>query len=171
MTKTTESRRTSISRTALSAHWSEFSEIAGMSAMFEMFRAAAAPKGCDRFSCPLPVWDFLWELGLTFGWQPQGTTYVLPAKSMVESPARRDYRPGGTHDHKQVDEADAMAWAHALELAKASPHLPAMIQARSLALARGDKIAGDLLPGVLEEFIEFAYGGAFAFAILRAGAS
>jgi hypothetical protein len=150
---------------------SQFSEISGMSAIVEMVRAAAAPKGRDRFSCPLPVWDFLWELGLTFGWQPQGTTYVLPARSMVESPARRDYHPGGTRDYKQVDEADAMAWARALELAKASPHLPAMIEARSLALADGDKIVSDLLPGLLEEFIEFAYGGAFTFAILSARAS
>lgn len=141
-------------------------EIAGMSAMIEMFRAAAAPKGRNRFSCPVSVWELLWELGIAFGWHPKGTTYVMPAKSTVESPARRDYQPSGTQDHKQVDAEDAIAWARALEVAKASPHLPAMIEARSVAVARSDKVGSELLPGVLDEFIEFAYGGAFAFAIL-----
>jgi hypothetical protein len=40
-----------------------------------------------------------------------------------------------------------------------------MIDARSDALARGGKTGGELLPGVLDEFIEFAYGGAFEFAV------
>jgi hypothetical protein len=138
-----------------------------MTAIVEMFRAATAPQGRNRFACPLPIWDFLWELGHAFGWRPQGTTYVLPAKSTVESPARRDYQPGGTRDPKQVSAEDAMAWARALEVAKASPHLPNMIEARSDVLARnGGRVGSELLPGVLDEFIQFAYGGAFAFAIL-----
>ena len=61
-----------------------------MTAMVEMFRDAAAPKGRNRFSCPMPIWELLWELGRAFGWQPKGTTYVLPSKSTVEAPARRD---------------------------------------------------------------------------------
>jgi hypothetical protein len=68
-------------------------------------------------------------------------------------------------DHKRVEAEDAIGWAQALEVAKASPHLPAMIEARAVALAMGGKPAGDLLPGVIEEFVEFAYGGAFEFAI------
>jgi hypothetical protein len=136
-----------------------------MTAIVEMVRAAAAPQGRNRFSCPLPVWDFLWELGHAFGWRPQGTTYVVPAKSTVESPARRDYQPGGTRDYKQVAAEDAMAWARALEVAKVSPHLEGMIEARSAALSASGA-SGDLLPGTLDEFIQFAYGGAFAFAIL-----
>jgi hypothetical protein len=83
----------------------------------------------------------------------------------LESPALRDYRPGGTQDYKQVAAADATAWARALEVAKVSPHLAGMIEARSAALASSDKGVSELLPGVLDEFIEFAYGGAFAFAI------
>lgn len=136
-----------------------------MTAIVEMSRAATAPHGRNRFSCPLPVWDFFWELGLAFGWRPQGTTYVAPAKSPVESPARRDYQPGGSRDSKRVEAGDAMAWARALELAKASPHLAGMIEARSAALALNGSAGSDLLPGVLDEFIQFAYGGAFAFAI------
>ena len=129
-----------------------------MSAIVEMFREAAAPGGRNRFSCPVQTWQLLGELGRAFGWQPKGTTYVLPAKSTVEAPARRNYQPGTVQDHKEVEAADAMAWARALEVARASPHTAAMIDARS---------AGEILPGVIDEFIEFAYGGAFEFAILN----
>ena len=127
-----------------------------MSAIVEMFREAAAPRGRNRFSCPTQTWELLAELGRAFGWQPKGTTYVLPAKSKVEAPARRNYQPGTVHDHKQVESEDARAWARALEVAKASPHAAAMIEARS---------ASELPPAVMDEFIEFAYGGAFEFAI------
>jgi hypothetical protein len=136
-----------------------------MTAIVEMFRDAASPKGRNRFACPLSTWELLWELGHAFGWHPRGTTYVLPEKSTVEAPARRNYQPGTPRDHKQVEAEDAMAWARALEVAKASPHAAAMIEARSAALAGAGKIGGDPLPGVIDEFIEFAYGGAFEFAI------
>lgn len=140
-----------------------------MSAIVEMFREAAAPKGRNRFSCPVATWELLWDLGRAFGWQPKGTTYVLPAKSPVEAPARRNYQPGAMRDHKQVEAEDAMAWARALEVAKQSPHASAMIDARSAALAGSGKVGGELPPGVLEEFIQFAYGGAFEFAIWSDG--
>jgi hypothetical protein len=65
-----------------------------MTAIVEMFREAAAPGGRNRFSCPLQTWELLWELGRAFGWTPRGTTYVVPAKSTVEAPARRNYQPG-----------------------------------------------------------------------------
>lgn len=136
-----------------------------MSVIVEMSRHAAAPGGRNRFSCPLPIWELLWELGHAFGWQPKGATYVLPARSTVEAPARRNYQPGSVYDHKQVESDDAMAWARALEAAKRSPHTQAMLEARSAALASADKVNGELLPGVIDEFMEFAYGGAFEFAI------
>ena len=78
-----------------------------MSKVVEMFREAAAPKGRNRFSCPLPAWDLLWELGQAFGWHPKGTTYVVPARSRMEAPARRNYQPGSVQDHKQVEAEDA----------------------------------------------------------------
>ena len=136
-----------------------------MSAIVEMFREAAAPGGRNRFSCPLQTWELLWELGRAFGWTPKGTTYVLPAKRTVEAPARRNYEPGSVQDHKHVETDDAMAWARALEVAKDSPHAAAMIEARSAALADAGKVGSHLLPGVVDEFIAFAYGGAFEFAI------
>jgi hypothetical protein len=130
-----------------------------------MFRDSAAPKGRNRFSCPIPTWELLWELGQAFGWHPKGTTYVMPAKSRVEAPARRNYQPGSVQDHKQVEAEDAIAWARALQVAKASPHATAMIDARSAALAGVGHATAEVLPGVIDEFIEFAYGGAFEFAI------
>lgn len=140
-----------------------------MSTVVQMFRESAAPKGRNRFSCPLPVWELLSELGQSFGWHPKGTTYVLPAKSKMEAPARRNYEPGTVQDHKQVEAEDAIAWAQALEVAKASPHAAAMLEARSAALAGAGKASSELLPGVIDEFIEFAYGGAFEFAIWSDG--
>jgi hypothetical protein len=136
-----------------------------MSAIVEMFRQTATRGGRNRFSCPLPAWELLWELGQAFGWQPKGTTYVLPPKSTVEAPARRNYQPGSVHDHKHVEAEDAMAWARALQVAKDSPHTAAMIEARATALADAGKVGAQVLPGVIDEFIEFAYGGAFEFAI------
>jgi hypothetical protein len=136
-----------------------------VNAIVEMFRGAEAPKGRDRFSCPIPTWELLWELGQAFGWHPQGTTYVLPANSKAEAPARRNYQPGSMQDHKQVGAEDAMAWARALEVAQRSPHTAAMVAARAAALAGAGQVEGELLPGLIDEFIEFAYGGAFEFAI------
>ena len=142
-----------------------------MSTVVQMFREAAAPKGRNRFSCPMPAWELLWALGQAFGWRPKGTTYVLPAKSKVEAPARRNYQPGSVQDHKQVEAEDAIAWARALEVAKASPHAAAMIEARAAALAGAGQAASELLPGIIDEFIAFAYGGAFEFAIWSDDAS
>lgn len=136
-----------------------------MTALVEMFRDAAAPGGRNRFSCPLQTWELLWELGRAFGWTPKGTTYVLPAKSTMGAPARRNYQPGSVHDHKHVEADDAMAWARALEVAKGSPHTAAMIEARSAALADAGNLGSQVLPGVIDEFIAFAYAGAFEFAI------
>jgi hypothetical protein len=132
-----------------------------MSAIVEMFREA--PPG--RFSCPAPIWELLWELGHAFGWQPKGTTYVMPARRTLKVPARRNYEPGDSQDHKHVEEEDVVAWVRALEMAKISPHAAAMIEARSSALASQGKPSGGLPPGVLDEFIQFAHGGAFEFAI------
>jgi hypothetical protein len=126
-----------------------------------MFREAAP----GRFSCPAPIWELFCELGKAFGWQPKGTTYVLPARSTVKVPARRNYEPGDSQDHKQVEGEDAVAWARALETAKFSPHAAAMIEARTATLATQGKPSGELPPGVLDGFIQFAYGGAFQFAI------
>jgi hypothetical protein len=140
-----------------------------MSDIVEMYRAAVEPGGRDRFACSVATWTLLQELGHTFGWHPMGTAYVAPARLQVEAPARHDYRPAGALDQKQVAHDDAVAWASALALAKDSPHLAAMITARAAAIkAAGGQVSEALVPGVMEEFVEFAYGGAFTFVLASA---
>lgn len=137
-----------------------------MSEVVEMYRDAAERGGRDRFSCSVATWELLQEVGQTFGWHPTGASYVATVRGKVENPARRDYRPGRTLDEKRIERDDALAWAGALELAKGSPHLAAMIAARADAiLAAGGPGGAAPLPGVIEEFVEFAYGGAFTFVI------
>lgn len=131
----------------------------------EMFRDAAERHGRDRFSCSLPVWRFLRDLGVTFGWQPCGTTYSAVAKPEIDLPARHDYQPGDARDRKYVDADDAIAWANALEAAKRSSHSAAMID----AAADGASMEAPLR-SLIDEFIAYAYGGAFAFAISPASA-
>ncbi len=133
-----------------------------MSSDVQMFRMAAEPQGRDRFSCPLPVWELLREIGETFGWQPMGTTYIAPPKRSVDTSVRHNYQPGDPLDQKCVEAEDALAWARALEVAKRSPHFVAM---KSRFTTNGIDTIGELPPGVLDEFIEFAYGGTFTFTI------
>lgn len=143
-----------------------------MNDIVEMYRDAIERGGRDQFSCSVPIWELLQELAQTFGWLPMGASYVAPPKLTVQAPARRDYRPGGARDIKRIDKDDAAAWAGALEAAQDSPHLAAMIAARADAIATADGRAAEaLLPGVIEEFVEFAYGGAFTFVLSSAAGS
>jgi hypothetical protein len=130
-----------------------------MSGTVEMFR------GSDRFSCTLPVWEFLWELGRAFGWQPKGTTYIPPPKRKTEPAVRRSYEPGNALDDKQVDEEDAVKWARALTVARGSSHVAAMIDKRWKDAATSDVPRNAAVEKALEGFIEFARRGAFVFSI------
>jgi hypothetical protein len=134
-----------------------------MNSRVEMVRDAAERHGRDRFSCSLPSWDFLRDLGEAFGWHPRGTTYMTNAG--IEIPARHNYQPGDTLDYKRVDADDAIAWAGALETAKRSPYFAAMTEARSSAMAPGGAPLEAPLSSLVDEFVVYAYGGAFAFAI------
>jgi hypothetical protein len=129
-----------------------------LNGVVEMFRDAAERHGRDRFSCALPVWRFLQELATTFGWQPRGTTYATVANPAVDLPARHDYQPGDSRDRKYVDTEDAIAWANALEAAYLSSHSTAMIEAAGASMQVP-------LRSLIQEFVAYAYGGAFAFAV------
>jgi hypothetical protein len=135
-----------------------------MGAIVEMSRDAAEPSGRNRFSCSLVAWEFLRELGETFGWRPQGTTYTASPAAKIEAAARRNYEPGEALDQKRIEADDALAWASALEMARTSAHLPAILSARAAAKS-GVEASAETLSNVLEEFTEYAYGGAFVFAI------
>lgn len=129
----------------------------------EMFRRQPGSSARDRFSCSERIWSALWELGQAFGWQPMGTTYVVPARRKVEVPARHNYEPGNALDQKRIEAEDAAAWARALTLAKESPHAAAMIEAQFPGAGLAEP-SGELFASVLDEFVEFAHGGAFEFA-------
>lgn len=136
----------------------------------EMVRSSDEAGGRDRFSCSLAVWEWFVELGKTFGWKPSGTTYVpsQPVRSM-SAPIRHGYRPGDARDYKQVDAEDASAWAKALTEARHSSHFTSLLTVKlnDETAAKPMTSSTDAEPpieAVIDEFIEYAFGGAFAFA-------
>jgi hypothetical protein len=119
--------------------------------------------GARRFLCSVATWEFLRDLGQTFGWRPRGATYVTTARQRTLPPValRHNYQPGGMQDCKQIEADDATEWASALGAAKRSSYLGGMIQAHA-ALVRS---AEEPLLDLLDEFIDFAHGGAFVFSL------
>jgi hypothetical protein len=128
-----------------------------------MSRPRSKRPGRDLFSCSVTDWKFLHELGMTFGWQPHGTTYQLPHASKIVTTALHDYEPGDAADRKEVDRDDAVEWARALESAKRSPHFAAMLEARVASQAANAGVSVASLTGLIDEFAEYAFGGAFSF--------
>jgi hypothetical protein len=133
--------------------------------MIEMVRDAAERGGRDRYACSLSAWNLFRQLGETFGWQPQGTTYIPSAGTKQPLTARHDYSPGVAEDRKCVESGDALAWARALEMARKSSHLQVLIS-QTLATGGAEADPGNTVPrfeAMLDEFIQYAYSGAFAF--------
>ena len=129
-----------------------------------LYRNAAEEYGRDLFACSPEEWRFFLELGRTFGWQPQGTTYELPAGSKREGVALRNYEVGTKDDRKLVSADDAIAWARALESAHGSTHFTAMIEAR-VGKDAAHAAAVQSMADSLAEFIQYAFGGSFTFAL------
>ena len=115
-----------------------------------------------RFFCPVSAWEFLSDLGQTFGWHPRGSTYVTTSSQKAPPPAiRHNYQPGGIQDCKQIEADDATAWASALAIARHSSYFSGMLRAHA-ALVRS---AEEPLLDMIDEFIDFAHAGAFVFAL------
>lgn len=116
-----------------------------------------------RFVCPVSTWEFLRDLGQTFGWHPRGATYVTSPRQKTLAPAaiRHNYQPGGMQDCKQIEAEDAIEWASALGLAKRSAYFSGMIRAHAALVRSGEEPLLDMV----DEFIDFAHGGAFVFAL------
>ena len=125
-------------------------------------RASPQHEG-RRFICPIDTWEFLRDLGQTFGWHPRGATYVTSLRQRTQSPTtiRHNYQPGGMQDCKQIEAEDAIEWASALGFAKRSSYFNGMIRAHA-ALVRSAEAP---LLTTLDEFIGFAHAGAFVFAL------
>jgi len=124
-----------------------------------MVRASTEPGGRDRFACSLPAWNLLLQVAEAFGWKPRGTSYSSSRPAFIESPVRHDYQPGDSRDQKRVEMSDSLSWAMALNEARHSPHLSAMIAASTV----DDEVDAPFAV-VMDEFIAYAFGGAFSFA-------
>jgi hypothetical protein len=115
-----------------------------------------------RFLCPVTTWEFLSDLGQTFGWHPRGSTYVTTSKQRTPPLAiRHNYQPGGMQDCKQIEADDATAWATALGIAKRSSYFSGMLRAHAALVHSADAPLRDMV----DEFIDFARDGAFVFSM------
>lgn len=141
-----------------------------LESVVSMVRDSREPGGRDRFACSLSVWTLLLQVAESFGWKPRGTSYSSSRPAFIESAVRHDYQPGDARDQKLVEVADAVAWAMALKEARDSPHLLAMLNATSVVGGATDKATDIATAGnapfevVMDEFIAYAFGGAFSFA-------
>lgn len=137
--------------------------------IIQMTRESGQP-GRDQFSCTLPDWDFMLELGRTFGWRPVGTTY-LPQRGQQarHKPLKHDYQPGDIRDGKRVEAEDSSLWVAALERARRSSSLPGMLQAHAQGQEPGNKATERSLQLLLQNFIAFARRGPFTIALKRDG--
>jgi hypothetical protein len=135
-----------------------------MSGIVLMFRDSRELYGRDLYSCSDLDWRLLYRIGTTFGWQPRGTTYQLAQGSKIVTPALHDYEPGEPADRKQVDRDDAVEWARSLKAAKRSGHLAAILDAHVTAQPADANASVASLNGLIDEFAEYAFGGAFSFA-------
>jgi hypothetical protein len=124
---------------------------------------ASSQHEARRFVCPVSTWEFLRDLGQTFGWHPRGATYVTSSRQKTPPLAtiRHNYQPGGVQDCKQIEAKDAIEWASALGLAKRSSYLSGMIRAHAALVHSAEAPLLDMV----DEFIDFAYAGAFVFAL------
>lgn len=115
-----------------------------------------------RFLCPVTTWEFLSDLGQTFGWHPRGSTYVTTSRQRTSPLAiRHNYQPGGMQDCKQIEADDATAWATALGIAKRSSYFSGMLRAHAAIEHSADEPLRDMV----DEFIDFARAGAFVFSL------
>jgi len=132
-----------------------------MNEMVAMFRASRHPGARDLFSCSLSSWRLLQEIAVSEGWRPQGTTYYSQAED-VSALALHDYEPGGPDDSKRVGGEDAIAWATALQAAKARPQYRISVKEPENAGSRVVEQT-EALATLIAEFAQYAYGGSFGF--------
>ena len=127
-------------------------------------------SGDDQFTCTLTDWNFIRDLGLTFGWHPTGTTY-LPQQGQRarHNPIKHDYQPGDSQDRKRVEADDSAHWAAALDRAKRSPFILGMLRKHAQPRDGNRPSAESSLYSQLQSFIEFARRGAFTIALQSAG--
>jgi hypothetical protein len=133
----------------------------------ELFRGPAE-RGVPQFSCNLPDWNFMRELGRTFGWSPVGTTY-LPQQGQRarHKPIKHDYHPGDSQDRKSVESDDSAQWSAALDEALRSPFITDMLRKRAQPQETDTASIEQSSRVLLQTFIEFARRGPFTIQLRR----
>lgn len=145
--------------------WGDGSRVSSpMSGADRVVALRGSSQGASRqFVCAASTWEFLRDLGQTYGWHPRGTTYVTSTipRTSPTAPIRHNYQPGGPQDCKRIEAEDAIEWAGSLRAAKHSGHFIGMIRAHAGLV---DSSEAPLL-SIVDEFIRFAHEGAFVFAL------
>jgi hypothetical protein len=108
----------------------------------------------------------MFELGKTFGWRPEGTTY-LPQRGQQarRTPIKHNYQPGDTQDGKRVEAEDSAQWIAALERARRSRFIAGMLQSHARLQRPGNRVTERSLQLLILNFIEFARRGSFTIAL------
>jgi hypothetical protein len=127
-------------------------------------RAAGEPGGRNVFSCSHREWAMLVHLARAADWGALGTTYIRPGAPPIEEAARHSYEPGESRDPKCVDAQDAVGWAAALDRVRRLGSLDNLIESASSELGLSLDTSRVHFAGVLNDFIEYAFGGQFSFA-------
>lgn len=123
-------------------------------------------SGDDQFICSLADWNFIRDLGRTFGWHAAGTTYLPQQGERARiNPIKHDYQPGDSRDSKRVEADDAAQWAAALDGARRSPFLAGMLRTHTQRQGVNQTLAEHSLNAQLQSFSEFSRRGAFTIAL------
>jgi hypothetical protein len=123
-------------------------------------------RGDDQFACTLADWNFIFDLGHTFGWHPAGTTYLPQQGDRARrNPIKHDYRPGDSQDSKRVEADDSAQWAAALDAALRSPFISGMLRTHVTMLEGNRADAERSLHSQLQTFAQFLRRGAFNIAL------
>ena len=130
-------------------------------ASITLVRNATEPGGRNVFSCTEREWELLVQLGQLFGWPARGATYIPRKGSSVDDDVRHGYKAGERQDPKRVDSDDALSWAAALDRARGSERIEALIA--NTEAGQQNAINSVLFAAILDDFIEYAYGGEFSF--------
>jgi hypothetical protein len=127
-----------------------------------LVRDAAEPGGRNVFSCTRQEWELLVELGQAFGWLARGAAYIRQNTSSADDDVRHGYEAGDIRDPKRVESGDALSWAAALDRARRSDRIEGLIGQTAAAKEQGP-IDEAHFAAILDDFIEYAYGGEFSF--------
>ncbi|WP_129646102.1 hypothetical protein [Peristeroidobacter agariperforans] len=122
-------------------------------------------SGDELFICSLADWNFIRDLGRTFGWHPAGTTYLPQQGERARlNPIKHDYHPGDSQDSKRVEVDDCAQWVAALDRARRSPFIAGMLRTHAQLQGASGTLAEQSLYAQLQSFSEFARRGAFTIA-------